>query len=109
LRQEFEPPTSPAYWKNRCQQFQHICQTSRTRIRDMEEDQRQLRRRIHKLEEQLTWNDASPVSPQSVPAMIVTETKARDCFYLADCEGMSDSEYGQYYYNFEDEEDDDDE
>jgi DNA-directed RNA polymerase specialized sigma24 family protein len=88
----------------------------------MQEDQRQLRRRIHKLEEQLTWNNnASPLSPAisisrtsgttstSVPAMIVTETtKARDCFYLADCEGMSDSEYGQYYYNFEDDDDDDD-
>lgn len=71
----------------------------------MEEDQRQLRRRIHKLEEQMTLADTTPSAHRSsVPAMIVTETKTKECLYLADCEGMSDSEYGQHYYNFDDDE-----
>ncbi|CAJ1964951.1 unnamed protein product [Cylindrotheca closterium] len=128
LRAEFEPPSSPAYWKERCHRFQDLCQSSRKRIREMEEDQRQLRRRIHYLEERLTSSSSSsnaqPKKVRSVtpcqgeddkagdtcgvPSMIVADTNKRECFYMADCEGMSDSEYGEHYCAFDDEEDDDD-
>lgn len=143
LRVDFEPPTSPAYWKERCQRFQLMCQSSRKRLREMEEDQRQLRRRIHSLEDRLTSSSAAfhsdknikknqrvrsvtpnpgaekaaataiAAAPQSVPSMIIVADPAskRECFYMADCEGMSDSEYGEHYYctfDHEDEEEDDD-
>jgi hypothetical protein len=50
---EFQPPSDEAYWKRRCFRMQSICQDTRRRMRDMEEDQRQLRRRIQELEKQL--------------------------------------------------------
>ena len=96
LPSDFMPPTSPTYWKERCQRFQQLCQTSRKRIREMEEDQRQLRRRIHYLEERLTSTTTSgekkarSVTP--IPSTIVATPQHRECFYMADCEGMSDSE-----------------
>ena len=50
---DFEPPADQDYWKKRCFQWQEVCQQSRKRVRVMEEDQRQLRRRIWELEEAL--------------------------------------------------------
>ena len=56
LRKEFEPPVPDQdYWKNRCFKFQSYYQTARRKIRDMEEDKRQLRKRIYELEERLTY------------------------------------------------------
>ena len=108
---EFEPPADVEYWKKRCFQWQEICQTSRKKVRDMEEDQRQLRRRIWELEERLLSSSNNcnsggaddesnvPVSIGSrdrPPAMIVTIPQNRSsnsrCFYLTDSEGLSDSE-----------------
>lgn len=51
LPPEFQPPADEEYWKKRCFQWQSICQNTRKRMRDMEEDQRQLRRRIWQLED----------------------------------------------------------
>ena len=124
LRREFEPPTDDEYWKGRCLKWQNICQRSNKRIRDMEEDQRQLRRRIHELEERLTLrnnngstdtsqtnNAISAVSParSQPPTMVVTIPKKTEdsCFYLADCEGMSDVE--DYDYGNDNQDDSDDE
>mmetsp|Transcript_19672 Transcript_19672/g.35443 ORF Transcript_19672/g.35443 Transcript_19672/m.35443 type:complete len:259 (-) Transcript_19672:46-822(-) len=57
---EFEPPSDEAYWKRRCFRMQAICKETRSRMREMEEDQRQLRRRIQELETQLLLqSDAS--------------------------------------------------
>lgn len=41
------------YWKTRCFGMQNFCDESKVWIREAEEDQRQLRRRIRELEEQL--------------------------------------------------------
>lgn len=41
------------YWKNRCLGMQNFCDESKIRLEESEEDQRQLRRRIRELEEQL--------------------------------------------------------
>lgn len=131
LRAEFEPPTSPTYWKERCLRFQDLCQSSRKRLREMEEDQRQLRKRIYQLEKRLTssysFNPPSSkkirsvtpspgeekgsvvASDSGIPTMIVAHTNKWECFYMADCEGMSDSEYGEHYCAYEDEEDDEEE
>lgn len=106
--QDFEPPNSPTYWKERCQRFQDLCQSSRKRIREMEEDQRQLRRRIHYLEERLTGTASKARSVTPIPSTIVANPTNRECFYMADCEGMSDSEYGEHYY-FEEDDDDEEE
>lgn len=49
----FQPPMDAQYWKKRCFHWQEICQQNRKRLREMEEDQRQLRRRIAQLEDQV--------------------------------------------------------
>ena len=104
---DFQPPSDQDYWKKRCFHWQDVCQKSRKRVREMEEDQRQLRRRIWELEERLSSqdcggnNDADSKVPISVasssedrpPAMVVTVPKnIRCCFYLTDGEGLSDSD-----------------
>lgn len=53
LPYDFEPPSNEGHWKRRCFQMQTICKETRSRMREMEEDQRQLRRRIQELETQL--------------------------------------------------------
>jgi hypothetical protein len=85
----------------------------------MEEDQRQLRRRIYELENRLSRIDDLKAATETVemcsvspapsnnrpPTTILTSNeKSADCFYLADCEGMSDSEYGYIYDEDDDEE-----
>jgi hypothetical protein len=130
LPSEFEPPVAEDYWKKRSFQWQGICQRARKCIRVMEEDQRQLRRRIWQLEERVSrqptqqaaieqnsidthhpteTNNKIPVSPNSAegrpPALIVTVPKVKNCcFYLTDSEGLSDSD--EYVDEIEAEEDD---
>ena len=101
------PKSDQDYWKKRCFHWQDVCQKSRKRVREMEEDQRQLRRRIWELEERLSLQDCGgnndtdskvPISVASSsedrpPAMVVTVPKnIRCCFYLTDGEGLSDSD-----------------
>lgn len=50
---DFEPPSD--HWKKRCFYWQDICQQQRKRLRELEEDQRQLRRKVWQLEEQVIW------------------------------------------------------
>jgi hypothetical protein len=50
---DFEPPSREEYWKQRCLRMQNIYYESRYRLKEMKEDQRQLRRRIQELEKQL--------------------------------------------------------
>jgi hypothetical protein len=129
LPSEFEPPVAEDYWKKRSFQWQGICQRARKCIRVMEEDHRQLRRRIWQLEERVSrqptqvaieqhsidthhpteTNNKIPVSPNSAadrpPTLIVTVPKVRNCcFYLTDSEGLSDSD--EYVDEIEAEEDD---
>mmetsp|Transcript_21160 Transcript_21160/g.50287 ORF Transcript_21160/g.50287 Transcript_21160/m.50287 type:complete len:496 (-) Transcript_21160:80-1567(-) len=57
LYREFLPPQDynggGKYWKDRCIFMQTIVKDTRKQVRDLEEDQRQLRARVHELEEQL--------------------------------------------------------
>ena len=66
LPSAFEPPSDEQYWKKRCLQMQDVCQKTRKRMRDMEEDQRQLRRKIFELEEQLLVANQDPVTAGAV-------------------------------------------
>jgi TolA-binding protein len=133
---DFEPPTQESYWKKRCFQWQDICQQTRKRLRDTQEDQRQMRRRIRELEDQLLSSseqqqttttqtqhgtsteddkeDSPAVSQVSVdrPPTMVTIPQNHKCkFYLTDGEALSDEEEydGDDSWCRDDEEDEEDE
>ena len=57
LYREFLPPQDynggGKYWKDRCMFMQSIVRNTRRQVHDLEEDQRQLRMKVHELEEQL--------------------------------------------------------
>jgi hypothetical protein len=136
LPSDFEPPTHESYWKKRCFHWQEICQQNRKRLRDTQEDQRQLRRRIRELEDQLLVSseqqqttqtphshseddkeDSPAVSQVSVvaadrPPTMVTIPQNHKCkFYLTDGEALSDDEEydGDDSWCRDDEEDEEDE
>lgn len=50
---DFDPPKDENFWQRRCLRMRDKYEECQGRIRDIEEDQRQLRRRIMELEEQL--------------------------------------------------------
>ncbi|KAG7360445.1 hypothetical protein IV203_035544 [Nitzschia inconspicua] len=78
---DFDPPSDEEYWKRRCFLMQSICQDTRCRLREMEEDQRQLRRRIRELETQLLLqSSAATQTPSSLVASEKTHiVESRDC------------------------------
>ncbi|KAG7350807.1 hypothetical protein IV203_010167 [Nitzschia inconspicua] len=81
---DFDPPSDEEYWKRRCFLMQSICQDTRCRLREMEEDQRQLRRRIHELETQLLLqSSAATAATQTTLSPVASENthivESRDC------------------------------
>jgi hypothetical protein len=70
---EFEPPCNEEYWKRRCFRMQAICQETRSRMREMEEDQRQLRRRIQELEKQLLLQSGADRSSSAAVKDVVVQ------------------------------------
>jgi hypothetical protein len=130
LPSDFEPPSDEDYWKKRCFHMQDVCQQTRKRTRDMEEDQRQLRRRIWELEESLLQSQSPdhthdlevdskaskvPVSEASTtadqpPVLVINVPTNKDqncCFYLTDGEGLSDWEDDGYDSDDDDRDEDD--
>ncbi len=69
LPTEFEPPSDENYWQRLSFRMRDKLEESQGRIRDMEEDQRQLRRRILELEEQLLIQ--SSARPSTYPTSTV--------------------------------------
>ena len=61
---EFEPPSREEYWKQRCWRMQNLYYGSRSQIRDMKEDQRQMLRRIHELEKHILLQSSNSKSAE---------------------------------------------
>ena len=59
-------PSEGNYWKTRCLGMQNFCDESEARLRDAEEDQRQLRQRIRELEEQLLLQASGSVNSEAI-------------------------------------------
>jgi hypothetical protein len=63
---DFEPPNDENYWKRRCFIMQSICKETRSKMREMVEDSRQLRHRIHILEKQLLRQQSLSLAAESM-------------------------------------------
>jgi hypothetical protein len=63
---DFEPPNDENYWKHRCFIMQGICKETRSKMREMVEDSRQLRHRIHVLEKQLLRQQSLSLAAESM-------------------------------------------
>lgn len=83
---EFVPPSNEDYWKRRCYRMQAICQETRGQMREMHEDQRQLRRRIQELERQLLFQasfystrNTTGALPEELDGAATHIVESRDC------------------------------
>ena len=63
------------YWKSRCLGMQNFCDDSQNRLREAEEDQRQLRQRVRELEEQLLLQTSGQSKENSDSDNIVVQGK----------------------------------
>jgi len=105
------------YWRRRSQKFESLCKHSSQRALELEEDHRQLRKRIRVLEDRLSASSPHDATQQddddddrnisvtpprslSLPTKVVTISKEENlhsCFYLTDGEGLcSDSDDCHY-------------
>lgn len=66
------PPSADEYWKQRCFRMQFLCHDTSCRMRDMQEDSRQLRRRVQELEKHLLLQTSLSASSQAAAAAVTT-------------------------------------
>jgi hypothetical protein len=78
------------YWKSRCLGMQNFCDESKTRLRESEEDQRQLRQRIRALEEQLLLQTCGSSNNNNF-AISIDEADATNDGNLADRDRETDN------------------
>lgn len=78
LYRDFIPPQNERYWKRRCMYMQDVCRDTRSQMRNLQEDHRQLRHRVWELEEQLLqqMNHKVLVKETSAPAAAKEEEEA---------------------------------